>query len=640
MAEEDIIFGKNRHFFGGIEPSHVPSLEVVNSNGRVMIRGSFPDDTVVDGQMLCCISGVEIRRGSIYPKDEFDGELIAKIGVPIGGTKSFVVVDENAKPDRSYFYSAFPYSSQGVYNRSTANHYAYNEPSPLSAFTAKSVYDSASDSVSVVLDWELPSSLTGVVICRSTTGIPTDPTVNVIADVNGSGSFIDEEVVVDTVYYYRAFPYALSDDDIHTYCYQEYGHVAAVTARKYEYLYGYDIDLADSDPDTRVSYPDDVDNAGFTPAYMDFTAVAFNYGDWNLAPGEHFMPRPCMLTYGCTVDHYLDPNDYTLQEDGTTASSVADSSFGGNAMMEWGKIYTKRWEEDGIYHFRCSDIKIDDDWDCWCNYDKNDNVIDHFYTAIYDGSKITTNSVERFRSMSGQSVAVSIALKNHTTYVTNIGSDWTYETYADRLLIQDLLVLMGKSTNGRAVYGVGALKSSGTLTTGTLNDKGLFYGVNYAGQGVKIFGMENWWGHLSRGIAGLYNVKGTLYYKITRGVHDGSTASDYTHDGTYTGYLPGNALVSTSLASSTDNVYISAMTTTEFGRMIGTISATGSATTYECDMLYYVKNPSATYCAYAGLGYSNTSTSQSGPFAGRYYLTPTAYNAEAGATIACKPSTA
>ena len=29
------------------------------------------------------------------------------------------------------------------------------------------------------------------------------------------------------------------------------------------------------------------------------------------------------------------------------------------AMMEWPKIYTKRWEENGIYHFRCSDTPQD-----------------------------------------------------------------------------------------------------------------------------------------------------------------------------------------------------------------------------------------------------------------------------------------
>ena len=38
------------------------------------------------------------------------------------------------------------------------------------------------------------------------------------------------------------------------------------------------------------------------------------------------------------VDHYLNPNDYTKKVNGS-ASKVADTSFGGNAMMEWPKIY-------------------------------------------------------------------------------------------------------------------------------------------------------------------------------------------------------------------------------------------------------------------------------------------------------------
>ena len=30
MAEEDLIFGKNRHFFGGIEPSNMQNLSLIH----------------------------------------------------------------------------------------------------------------------------------------------------------------------------------------------------------------------------------------------------------------------------------------------------------------------------------------------------------------------------------------------------------------------------------------------------------------------------------------------------------------------------------------------------------------------------------------------------------------------------------
>ena len=150
-------------------------------------------------------------------------------------------------------------------------------------------------------------------------------------------------------------------------------------------------------------------NKNYNPAFMDYYNK-FNYGDWNLKPGEDFMPKPCMIKYEGEVVQYLDPNNYAMQEDGVTPSNVSDLDFPGNAMMEWPKIYTKRWEENGIYHFRCSDQKLDSDWDCWCNYDDNDNIIDHFYTAIY-ASHYTTTSVstgQRLRSISGTTIRTGL----------------------------------------------------------------------------------------------------------------------------------------------------------------------------------------------------------------------------------------
>ena len=50
MAEEDLIFGKNRHFFGGIEPSNMKSFTVLQKGDQVIIRAILPNDTVVNDQ--------------------------------------------------------------------------------------------------------------------------------------------------------------------------------------------------------------------------------------------------------------------------------------------------------------------------------------------------------------------------------------------------------------------------------------------------------------------------------------------------------------------------------------------------------------------------------------------------------------
>lgn len=516
--EEDVLFGKHRHLFGGIAPSNMLDFtgKINAADSTITITAKLPLDTILDGQMVCCVGGAVIRKKyGEYPKDEFDGEFVADIKAD--GT---VIVPESGK--EIVYFSAFPYSKQGVYNRNKANR-------------------------------------------------------------------------------------------------------REVDMRR-EYLFGYDLDTTDSDPDTRVSYPTDVDNTDFTPAYMNFTSGTFDYGDWAFAPGEKFMPKPCMLKFDGTFDYYLNPDDYTKKEDGTP-SDVTNTSYGGNAMMQWPKIYTKRWEEDGIYHFRCSNVKIDSTWDCWCNYDKNNNEIPHFYTAIYNG--VMKSSKMRSLSYSNTEPTFGYTLTQQMTYSKNNGEHWYMDVVADRLLVQDLLVMMGRSTDGSDVYGPGASYTGAVYRkVGLMNKRGMFWGAKAQdGDGVKVFGMEHYWGNAFRRVAGWLWIKGQHVYKITRGTHDGSTATDYNATGS--GYITDNSVSAVTTAKSGT---IKLMTTTPFGRFPYDIG--GSDTTYEADALVTNYSTSENYCALVG-GYF-TSKLGAGPFT--VYMNKTI--SETGGittSISCKP---
>ena len=399
------------------------------------------------------------------------------------------------------------------------------------------------------------------------------------------------------------------------------GAVVSGMPKEIQYFYGYDLNESESDPSARVIYPSDVDNYGFEPAHMDFSSGSFNSGGWNLTPGINFMPRPCMLTFEGVVDHYLNPNDYTLKDAGG-ASSVADINFGGNAMVEWPKIYTKRWSENGVYHFRCSETKIDDSWDCWCNYDRNDNEIDHFYTPIYFGSNVS----RKLRSISGQANMVNQNATTEINYAKANGSDWYTEVLADRLLIQDLLVMIGKSTDGQTVYGKGRCDTNSAVNTGTMNSRGMFWGSNNGTDGVKVFGMEHFWGNLWRRTAGWMNVNGTQKVKLTRGTKDGSTASDYNTDGN------GYKTVSGATHSGTSEGYIRSMKTEGFGRI--PITASGSSSTFEADGLYY-SNSGTMYALVGGNWYSGL---RCGPFCAYLDFAPSDSYLTNGAALSCKPS--
>ena len=393
---------------------------------------------------------------------------------------------------------------------------------------------------------------------------------------------------------------------------------SAVTASFREYLYGFDITLSDQNPATRVSYPSDVENSAFAKAVMNFGA-AFSYGGWPSTPGSKFMPRPCMLKYDGTVAYYLNPNDLTKKADGS-ASDVANINFGGNAMMEWPKIYVKRWESGGIYHFRCSDVKVDSEYECWSNYDKNNNEIPHFYTPIFDGA---WDSSGRMRSISGQTCKVSTTAEQEIAAAKLNGANiWYTEVIADIFLVQDLLTMMFKSTDLQVTAGYGRVSASNAIATGTMNTKGMFWGASDKTSGVKVFGMENPWGNVWRRTAGLICNAGAVKAKITRGTKDGSTAADYNTDGS--GYK-------SIMTMATGGGYISAMRTEKFGRLA--TAWTGSTTTFEADYCYY--NTSGVRYAIVGGFWSHDL--YAGPFYLNLNYTPDVAGTGIGAALSCKP---
>lgn len=403
-------------------------------------------------------------------------------------------------------------------------------------------------------------------------------------------------------------------------------------------IYGFHINPNESDPYEAVTYI--ADAVGMTPAKMG--SSVFDYGSWEKV---FFMPKPCMVKYDGTVDYYLDPNDFSKKLDGT-ASDIADPGYGGNAMMEWPKIWFKYVPgvADGEWSFYASNSKIDSSYKCWCNINANNQEIDHFYTAIYNGVKFSNYSssatyvvgdtaiydgklyrcktaistaeefdsskwdivtetapdTSKLRSISGIMLTtkngsdnttaqqeIDAALANNTT--ANV--EWYTEVWSDRLLINDLLYLMGKSLDLQGTFGQGISSGSQdakqSYVTGTLNNRGLFYGnITGTSTAVKVFGMENLWALVWRRIAGCVNKQGTLLVKMTYNTADGSTATSYNLDGT--GYLNFGSVY-------TQNGYVTKMKADqEKGYIPSQAGTTGSgSSTYYCD--YYYQATSSTY---------------------------------------------
>ena len=179
------------------------------------------------------------------------------------------------------------------------------------------------------------------------------------------------------------------------------------------------------------------------------------------------------------------------------------------------------------------------------------------------------------------------------------GNGWYTEQFCDIELINDLLVLMGKSTDTQTVFGKGnsdgcANDSSinyGMINSGTMDNKGLFWGSNVSDtsnrNGVKIFGMENWWGNQWRRFAGLILGNGIYKTKMCYGVSDSSTVKGYnlTGDGyVFSGITPGG----------TSGGYINIIDYSNGMSLPKT--ASGSSSTYYCDGLWFNNSIVAVAC--------------------------------------------
>jgi hypothetical protein len=165
----------------------------------------------------------------------------------------------------------------------------------------------------------------------------------------------------------------------------------------------------------------------------------------------------------------------------------------------------------------------------------------------------------------------------------------------DWLLINGLLILMAKTRDSQTAFGHGVNGASAAIAQGTMNDKGLFYGKSDEVSGVKVFGMENFYGNIWRRLVGWVMVDGVQKIKLTVGTEDNSTGVGYNTTGA--GYIE----LSGATPSDTSGGYVSANKVTDHGLI--PVTASGSATTYSCDGLWF--NNSGTRLAYVGGNWSN-----------------------------------
>ena len=259
--------------------------------------------------------------------------------------------------------------------------------------------------------------------------------------------------------------------------------------------YGIKINKLESDPEARITYIYDAE--GMTPAHMDFDNGVFDYGSWE---NVFFVRenRPVMLNLDRTVAYELDHDDYTKKTTGT-ASDIDDEDMPLNAMSEFPLIWLCQYEVDNYEYVIVSNIQYDETYRADAYTRADGTIAQYMYLPMFGGSYDGT----KLRSLSGQVLANNTTMQEEFNYAAANGAGWTVIPWCRRNLINCLLLIMGKSEDSKKIFGRGNVYLTIDLNSGTLNNKGQFYGYNDTTHQVKVFHIEKWWGNRKDRIAGL-----------------------------------------------------------------------------------------------------------------------------------------
>lgn len=111
----------------GIPPRNMMNFSVSAGNQQVKIKAGVPDNTIIDGQLLCTCAGVRImRKTSSAPIGPEDGTLV--LDLKAGNMAD--LEDTGLVNGVTYYYAFYPYSDHGVYNYNMFN-VLHATPSPI-----------------------------------------------------------------------------------------------------------------------------------------------------------------------------------------------------------------------------------------------------------------------------------------------------------------------------------------------------------------------------------------------------------------------------------------------------------------------------------------------------------------------------
>lgn len=216
--------------------------------------------------------------------------------------------------------------------------------------------------------------------------------------------------------------------------------------------------------------------------------------------------KPCLMKDGEVVG-YLNPDDYSLFEDGSKAD-IANPDY--DVMVEFPKIYYKieeEWDGEVVWNkSSLANIKISisnkskDGYVCKA-HTRDGIEYNKIYISAYENFVPSSQGGKEIPKVCCCSGLPSYNLKNHAWVLDNLeksrGSQYSTFHIHIMTLLQILSMLLFQEYEGVSIYGQGYYGSKDNLfDTGCANTAGMFYGLSSKGEHyIKLFGLENIIGH-------------------------------------------------------------------------------------------------------------------------------------------------
>lgn len=251
-------------------------------------------------------------------------------------------------------------------------------------------------------------------------------------------------------------------------------------------IWGVDIDTTNSNPKTSVTYTDDA--VGIEP----------NSSEWDEIIGN----KPCILENGVVLG-YLNPNDYTKYENGTSAPIT---TVGKDVMVEFPKRGYKITTENNIVKIRLTDNPNASGYS-YKPFSRNaEGDRDYFYYGAYKGYA----SSSKLYSVSGNTPTVNQTRATFRTYAKNRGTGYAQNGFYQLTYLQCCYLLRFKNLNSQEAVGYGyANDNSASITTGGTNTIGMNSELMSASdrtggkKQIKCLGIEDFWGNIYQWVDGI-----------------------------------------------------------------------------------------------------------------------------------------